>query len=147
MVQEAVFQLQVAMCDIVLVNMLHARTNLAEYLSCLSVIEALALIDVIEDLSICGQLGNDVVCIALFLPVGAERAASGPQNRHHMRMVHALLGCHDLLIESLLSIFVQVLEHLHDTLAVVTHVFCKVCDSKSAVTNLVKQLEVLDCLV
>jgi len=102
-VQDAVFQLQRAMRDIVLVDMLNARTNLAEQLSCLSVIEAFTRNDVIEEFSNCCQLGDDVVCKALFLPVRAELAASGPQNFHHMRMVHPLLAHQDFLVDNLLT--------------------------------------------
>ena len=90
---------------IVLVDVLHARTNLAKNLSCLSVIEALTLLEVIEEVSIWGKLVDDVVCFALFLPFRVKLAASGPQNLHHIRMVQALLGHHDLFLEIFLMAF------------------------------------------
>ena len=130
---------------IVLVDVLHARTNLAKNLSCLSVIEASTQGEVIEEVSIYGQLGDDVGSFALFLPFRVELAASGPQNPRHIRMVHALLGHHDLFLEIFLIFFTTI--HLHDTLGVVAPIFCNVSSSITVASNLFNQLEVTDFFV
>lgn len=145
LVQKAVFELQIAMSDSLVMYEFHSRTELRKEGSGVVILKASSILHEVECLSIRAEFGNNVERVfRASLSVLGELTATSSKKTNNVWVSKSRLPSHDLGFEGLLSRLVHVLEDLDTAFHVLVCVLSEVADAKLTVTELSDEFVVLN---
>lgn len=134
-VHEEIFELKVPMANVMLVDVLYAREDLAKKLSDLTVIQTSGRLHVIKSFSVYAHFTRDVKYVLDGVPILFNLTAASCQHGQNIWMFHSLRRCINLCLKSLFGTLIEILEYLDSHIAVVPHVNGQIGCSKVAVTK------------